>query len=682
MVGVGMPTIAAGEGPSNTPVTFSAEIAPILFERCGGCHRPQGAAPFSLLTYAAARPRARLIAAVTKARIMPPWKSEPGYGEFIGQVHLTGAEIDLIGQWAAAGAPEGDPRKLPPTPAWRDGWQLGVPGMTVTFPAPFVVPADGPDFSRIFVLRLPVTTPAYVNGLEFRPGNAGVVHHANIRIDATSRSRELDDQDGEPGYSGLLLSSAVYPDGHFLGWTPGQVAPLLPRGLAWRLNPGTDLVVEMHFVPNGRMQSVQPVVGLYFTADPPDRTPALLRLGRQSLEIPAGEKRFLSSDAFVLPVDVEVQAIQPHAHYRAREVHGTATLPDGRSTPLIYIKDWDYRWQHVYRYVTPLSLPKGTRIELRYVFDNSADNPRNPHQPPLPVHWGQRSTDEMGDLWVQMLAHTEEDLQLLKRSLQAKHVKEEIVGYEAMIRGEPSRVSLRNDLAVLYNEIGELDKAATQLETVMQLQPDSAAAHYNFGTALSSLGQVTAAVDQYRQALRLRPGYALAHNNLGQGLLAMAKVDEALDHFREAARLDPANAGAHYNVGLIARARGDLSEAVERFRAAVRLQPDWIPAVTNLAWLLATAPSPSANQAAPAPSEGLRDAGQATALAEHAALLTNRQSATVLDVLAAAQAAAGNFDRAVLSCDEALALTPDEPLASAIRQRQALYRQGRPYTSR
>ena len=671
LCGAAVSPAVAGQGRTAPQVTFSADIAPIVFARCGGCHRPQGAAPFSLLSYAAARPRASVIAQVTKDRVMPPWKSEPGYGEFIDHVHLTNAEIDRIQRWAAEGAPEGDPRNLPPTPAWTEGWQLGRPTMTLSFPAPFVVPADGRDFSRIFVLRLPVTAPTYVKGLEFRPGDAGVVHHANIRIDTTPGSRELDEQDPELGYTGLLRSSAVYPDGHFLGWTPGQVAPLLPKGLAWQLNPGTDLVVEIHFVPDGRVREVQPTVGLYFTDEPPDRTPAMLRLGRQNIEISAGEPRYVTSDSYVLPVDVDVQAVQPHAHYRAREVKGTATLPDGRSTPLIYIKDWDYRWQHVYRYVTPLTLPKGTRIDLQYVFDNSSGNPRNPHQPPQPVRWGQRSTDEMGDLWVQMLAHTDQDLRTLKTSLHAKHVAEEVVGYEMMIAGEPSNVALRNDAAVIYTERGELQKALQHLEKVVQLQPDSPAAHYNFGTALSSTGQATEAVEQYRHALRLRPDYAVAHNNLGHALLALKKPDEAEQQFRESVRLDPMNAGAHYNIGMIARARGDLPDAVEQFREAVRLQPDWIPAVANLAWMLATTPSAA-----------LRDVDQAIHLAEHAAVLTSRQNAGVLDVLAAAQAAAGRFDLALISCDEALALIPGEPQAAAVRQRRALYSQHRAYISR
>ena len=671
IVGPALPLSAAAQRPVVRPVTFSADIAPIIFERCASCHRPQGAAPFSLLTYAAARQRASLIARATRAGVMPPWKSEPGYGEFIGHRRLTDGEIELIERWAADGAPQGDTLDLPPVPAWTEGWQLGRPDLAVSFPEPFVVPADGPDFSRVFVLRLPVAAPAYVNGFEFRPGGGGVVHHANIRIDATTRSRELDEQDPRPGYSGLLLSSAVYPDGHFLGWTPGQVAPLLPKGLAWRLMPGTDLVVEIHFVPNGRAQPVRPAVGLYFTGQRPERTPAMLRLGRQNLEIPAGEKRYVSSDSFVLPVDVEVQAVQPHAHYRAREVKGTATLPDGTSKPLIYIKDWDYRWQHVYRYVTPLTLPKGTRLELQYVFDNSAGNPRNPHQPPQPVHWGQRSTDEMGDLWVQMLTRGDHELGILKQALQSKHAAEEAVGYEMMIRSEPASVPLRNDAAVIYVGMGQFASAARHLQEVARLQPDSPAAHYNLGTVLSSMNDVTRAVEEYREALRLRPDYAAAHNNLGHALLAQMKSDEAERHFREAARLDPQNADARYNIGAIARARGDAGDAIEQLRHAVRLRPNWVQAVGQLAWMLATAPVAT-----------LRDPDQAIQLAERAASLTGHRDAGVLDVLAAAQAAGGRFDRAVTSCDEALALNPEEPLAGAIRLRRGLYGQRRAYVSR
>ena len=661
-------TMSAGAAAPAGPVTFSRDVAPIIFDRCGMCHHPGGTAPFSLLTYPAARQRATLVAAVTRSRVMPPWKSEPGYGEFIGHRPLSDAEIGVIQQWLADGAPEGDRRDLPLPPQWTDGWQLGTPDLIVTLPRPYVLPPDGTDVSRVFVLPLPVGTMRYVRGLEFRPGNQRVVHHANIRIDRTPASRQLDDQDPAPGYDGVLSHSAVYPDGHFLGWTPGQVAPLLPKGLAWRLAPGSDLVVEVHMKPSGKTESVEPSIGLYFGDDPPERTPAMLRLGRQSIDIAPGDKHYTITDSFVLPVDVEVQAVQPHAHYRAREVAGVATLPDGTTKWLISIKDWDVRWQHVYRYVTPFALPRGTTLAVRYTYDNSADNPRNPEQPPRRVRWGQWAKDEMGDLWIQVLTRDDRDLQQLNAAYQPKLLAEDIVGYETMIRADPSRVQRHDDVAVLYLELGRALEAAAHFEASAALKPQSAAAHFNFGTALTMAGRLDEAIVQYQQALQIRPDYGLAHNNLGNVLLRLGRPGDALQHFRDAVRLDPSNAEAHYNAGSVLRSRGDLAGALEQFRQAVQLKPDSTSAVASLAWLLATAPDAA-----------LRNAGEAIRYGERAADLTRRTDASALDILAAAYASAGEFDRAVAITQEALGLKPDDALAAAIRQRQELYRQRKGY---
>lgn len=648
--------------------TFSKDIAPILFHRCGSCHHPHGSAPFSLLTYSDARPRATLIASATKNRAMPPWKAEPGYGEFVGQQPLSDSEIDVIQDWVAHGALEGSRQDLPPAPEFTEGWQLGTPDLVVSSNEPYMLRADGPDFSRVFVFPVPTTTTRYVKGLEFRSGNAAVVHHANIRVDRTSASRRLDDQDPAPGYEGVLLHSALYPDGHFLGWTPGQVAPLLPKGLAWRLNPGTDLVVEMHLVPSGKPEAVRPTIGLYFTDDPPERTPEMLRLGVQSIDIPAGEKTYTISDSFTLPVDVEVHAIQPHAHYRAREIRGTATLPDGTTKPLIYIKDWDFHWQHVYRYVTPLLLPKGATLSMQYTYDNSAENRRNPQKPPQRVLWGQRTTDEMGDLWIQMLTRDDRDRQMLSAAIQSKELMEDVVGFEIMIRRDPSNAQLHDDAGLLYQTLGRTPQAAIHFEASLKLKPDSAAAHFNLGTVLTLMGRLDEAQARYRRALEIRPDYPQAENNLGNVLLLQGNTEEALRHMRAALRLDPANAEAHYNVGSVARAQGELSEAIGQFRQAVALRPDFTPAVVGLAWLLATAPDAS-----------LRDPREAVALAEHAADLTERRESSVLDILAAAYASVGQFDRAVSASQAALDLKPADLLATAIRRRQGLYRQGKAY---
>jgi len=394
----------------------------------------------------------------------------------------------------------------------------------------------------------------------------------------------------------------------------------------------------------------------------------MLRLGRQNIDIPAGQKEYVTTDSFVLPVDVEVEAVQPHAHYLAREMRGIATLPDGTIKPLIYIEDWDYRWQHVYRYVTPPMFPKGTTLSMRYIFDNSSGNVRNPHQPPRHVYWGQQSTDEMGDLWIQMLPRSERDLEILNAAIRPKETAEEIVGYEMMIRTDPSKVSLRNDVAVMYTEIGRPDLAAAHFEAVVMLQPDSAAARYNLGTALLAGGKPAAAIEQYEQALRIQPDYGAVHNNWGRALVQLAKPAEALAQFREAVRLDPANAAPHYNIGTLVRAWGDTPQAIAEFREAVRLNPEDADALGSLAWLLATASSTS-----------LRDPAEAVRLADRAAELVDRKRAPALDILAAALAANGQYDLAVATCDAALALNPEASVAAAIRQRRALYERRRPY---
>src|SRR5262245_41324517 len=426
----GLPQLASAQAPPS--VTFSRDIAPILFDKCGVCHHPAGPAPFSLLTYASAKQHATQIAAATRSRFMPPWKSEPGFGEFIGQRHLTDEEIALIDRWVAGGALEGDARPLP-APTWTEGWQLGKPDLVVTLPTPYQLPSDGIDVSRVFVLPVPTTARRSVKGLEFRPGNPRVVHHANIRIDPTRASRQLDERDPDPGYDGVILRSAVFPDGYFLGWTPGQVSPLLPKGMAWTLEPGSDLVVEIHMQPSGKPEEVAPSIGLYFTDEPPERTPVMLRLGRQNIDIPAGNNHYVVEDAFVPPVDVELRALQPHAHHRAREVEAVATLPDGSRQWLINIKSWDFRWQHVYRLASPLALPRGTTIAMRYTYDNSVANLRNPQQPLIRVFWGQFSRDEMGDLWLQVLTRTERDRQLLNDAFRPKLIAEDAIGYEMMI---------------------------------------------------------------------------------------------------------------------------------------------------------------------------------------------------------------------------------------------------------
>jgi tetratricopeptide (TPR) repeat protein len=320
----------------------------------------------------------------------------------------------------------------------------------------------------------------------------------------------------------------------------------------------------------------------------------------------------------------------------------------------------------VYRYVTPFSLPKGTRLSMRYTYDNSADNPRNPNHPPERVYWGQRSADEMGDLWIQVLTRNDHDLQVLDGQFGPKIMAEDVIGYERWIQSDPGSVALHDDVAVLYLRLNRASDAVRHFTISARLQPDSAATHFNLGTALTMAGEVEPAVAEYRRALELRPDYVQAHNNLGGILLRTGRVDEAVTHLTEAIRIDPGNAQAHYNAGAAMRQQGRRAEAIAHFKRAVQLNGDWPAALADLAWLLAVTPE-----------DDLRDPALSVRLAARAVDLTGRQDSAALDVLAAAYAAAGDFGRAADAAQSALGLKPEN--AAAIAERRDLYESQRPY---
>jgi len=564
---------ALAAAPQTPEVTFTRDIAPLMYEACASCHREGGPAPFSLITYDQVRRRATQIADVTRTGFMPPWKAEPESGAFVGQRRLSAREIQRLQRWVEVGTPEGDPRDLPRRPTWPDGWLLGTPDLIVTLEAPYTLRAASTDVFRIFAIPLPIAATRYVRGLEFHPGNARVVHHANIRIDRTPASRQLDAADPLPGYDGLMPRSAEYPEGHFLGWTPGQVAPLVPSDLAWPLEPGSDLVVQLHMLPSGAVAEVKPSIGLFFGHGPPRHTPTILRLGSQSIDIAPGERRYVIKDAYTLPVDVDVLAVQPHAHYRAREIKGIATLPDGSTRWMMHITDWDFRWQHVYREVSPIALPKDTVLSMEYTFDNSAENVRNPQQPPARVSWGQRSQDEMGDLWFQLLAPNDRDRATLTRDVNRKMTAEDVIGYETMLRVSPDDAELHDDVALLYLGLGRPADAVRHFAASAAIKPQSAAANYNLGTALAAASRLDEAAVALRRALAINPGSATAYANLGAVVLQRGRVADAVNYLEEAIRLDPANLQGLNTLSSAYAASGRFDRAVEIADAALRLAP-------------------------------------------------------------------------------------------------------------
>jgi hypothetical protein len=412
--------------PASSPATFSETIAPILYENCVTCHRPGEAAPFALISYEDARKHGKQIAKVTGSRYMPPWRAAHGYGEFADERRLTDAQIATIAEWVKAGMPEGDPGRMPKLPAFPDGWHLGTPDLVLQMPAAFELPASGPDIYRNFVIPTHVAENKWVRAVEFRPRARKAVHHVLFAYDASGAAAKQDGKDGRPGFGGMGtvgIGGVAGASGPLGGWAVGATPAFLPAGAALPLPKGSDLVLQMHFHLTGKPETEQATVGIYFTDTPPERklwsvqVPALFGFGA-GIDIPAGEKNYVIDDSLTLPVDMRALFVGAHAHYLAKEMKATATLPDGTTQPLLWIQDWDFNWQDRYFYKTPVMLPKGTRIDVRLTYDNSADNPRNPNPTsPKRVTWGEQSFDEMGSVSLAMQALRSEDEPVVQKVL-------------------------------------------------------------------------------------------------------------------------------------------------------------------------------------------------------------------------------------------------------------------------
>jgi hypothetical protein len=410
-----------GSGPIPAKVTYSRDIAPILNANCATCHRPGEVAPFSLLDYSHAKKHAGQIAELTQSHYMPPWKAQAGFGHFVDERRLTDREIELINRWAENGAAEGDKADLPPPPVFSSDWALGKPDKVVAMPEPFDVPASGRDVYRAFVIPLDLPEDTYVAGVDFRPGAKSVVHHALFYLDDSKKARELDAADPGPGYISFG-GPGFTPAGSLGGWAPGASAYLIKEGTARFVPANSDLVIQVHYHPDGQPHKDQSSLAIYFAKKPVKHLISSLTLLTRQLDISPGDANYQRDLYVELPTDVTLSGIVPHMHLIGREMKVQATTPDGKIVPLIHITDWDFKWQDQYRYAEPVHLPRGTRIDMTARYDNSTNNPANPNSPPQRVAWGEGTTDEMCICFLQLAVDNLEQARQLRRNIGAQLV--------------------------------------------------------------------------------------------------------------------------------------------------------------------------------------------------------------------------------------------------------------------
>lgn len=429
-------------------VTFTKDVAPIIFNKCANCHRPGEVAPMPLTSYQEVRPWSKAIREEVVKRTMPPWFADPHTStlKFSNDRRLSQQEIDTITAWVDAGAPKGNDKDLPPMPNYTPGWTFGEPDLVIEMPVDFEVPAEGELPMQNFYVPVPFNEERWVEKVELRPGNPAVVHHsiANVvrlpegtkvvngkAVRDNSAAAQLNSQSArstgglsEGGAEVFLSQDNFTRAGAFklVGQAPGKGFERHHPGTAKRILPGMYIQFNMHYQPSGRAERDRSRLGLWFAKKPVTYevltkgvTDTIFIGGKELSEtrtingkevkvrgkipnIPPNVDNWEISGEVTIKEAITLYAFAPHMHLRGKDIRYTLIRPDGRQQVLLDVPHFDFNWQLHYELAEPLKIPAGSRIVAIAHYDNSIKNRYNP-APNREVFWSEQSWDEMFIPW-------------------------------------------------------------------------------------------------------------------------------------------------------------------------------------------------------------------------------------------------------------------------------------------
>ena len=383
----------------SSTVTFTKDIAPIVQQNCQTCHRPGEGTPFSLMTYEDARPWATDIKRMVQTRQMPPWFEDGHTEKFVNKRSLTQEQIDTIVAWVNAGAPKGDPKDLPPPRDFVAGWTIPKPDVVFQLPKPFSIPDTGVLEYQYVILPTGFTKDTWVQYVEAAPTDRTVVHHIVAYVRRPGSNYFKDRPQGvffeaPPTKTGEKADPDDVPSDWLVGYAPGQPPDIFEPGQAKLIPAGSDIVMEVHYMPEGKATTDQSQVGLVLAKDTPkDRVMTLSALN-ETFAIPPGDPNYRVDASFTVRHEVTLLGLHPHMHTRGKDMEYRLVFPNGETRTILNVPHYNWRWQLWYNLEKPIDLPAGTRIECTAHFDNSKANPENP-DPTKTVIWGQQSFDEM-----------------------------------------------------------------------------------------------------------------------------------------------------------------------------------------------------------------------------------------------------------------------------------------------
>lgn len=396
-----------------TPVTFNKDVLPILQNRCQECHRAGEVAPFTLMNYKEARPLAKSIKEAVLTHKMPPWLADPKYGHFSNDRSLSKAELDTFVAWVDGGAVEGDPKDAPKPRQFFTGWQIGKPDYIIPMPKPVDIPAEGVIEYTYVVIPTGFTEDKWIRSAEARPGARDAMHHVIAFLRPPGSKWLKDAVPGEPfipkrGAGGRQSTEDSVPGELLIGYAPGLPPTELPEGQAKLVKAGSDIVLQLHYTPNGKATSDKTQIGVIFSKGEPNERVMTMNAMNYFLKIPPGDGNYESKSQVTLKQDVKLVSLMPHMHLRGKDFLYQAVYPTGEKQILLSVPRYDFNWQLSYALQNQLLLPKGTRIECTAHHDNSVNNKFNP-DPTKEVRWGDQTWEEMMIGWFDVAVDPKSD---------------------------------------------------------------------------------------------------------------------------------------------------------------------------------------------------------------------------------------------------------------------------------
>ena len=367
----------------NTKETYTNDIAPILEKQCVKCHNDGGIAPWSMSDYKTITGWSAMIKQVLLSKRMPPWKADPEVGEFQNSFAIEDSNVRKIISWIDNGLEYGKGLDiLTQIPPLQGDWKEGIPDEVIVLKEE-IIPASKLIPYRYQKITLDLSSDTWLRGVEIKPGNTKVVHHIVLTNTDKNKQSPITSRKQRPWTDNFIA----------LAGGADQVT-FFPKGTGVFIPQGTSLTVQIHYTSTGKIEKDQTKIGFYYHKDVPEKEFYALSPSNTDFEIPPFGKNILLTSEDVISKDIKIYYVAPHMHYRGKSIKFKVLLPNNSIRTIVSVPDYNFNWQWLYKLKEPISIPKGSKIIVEGIYDNTYQNPLNP-DPTKELHYGIHSTDEM-----------------------------------------------------------------------------------------------------------------------------------------------------------------------------------------------------------------------------------------------------------------------------------------------